>query len=424
MESVERVDAVVAALVEGLDGLDARGYGVRLQVAERLLRRVERAICGIVAGALRAGVWVEDGHRSVRGWLIATAHWSPAETTARLRTVTLLADLVSCGEALGAGSVGVAQVRELARARANPRCGDQLVEVEEILVGEAMVLPFEDFRRVVQRWEALADVEGAHRGHEAAHAGRVADADVVGEEFHFHAHGGTAQGAAIGEVFDKFVDAEFHADWELARMLHGDDVAMSMLARTVPQRRFDAFHAMAMAAAANRPGAAAPTPVVDIVVDQATFEAAVTALVTDRPLADTMPDVADPTTRRCETLDGTPLDPLDVVAAALIGDIRRVVFDSASCTIDLGRASRLFTGLSRLAVWLQGTRCLWPGCGRHHSQIDHSRDWTADGRTNPANAGPLCGWHNRWKTRGYHTWRDPDGHWHTHRPDGTEITAA
>jgi hypothetical protein len=24
-------------------------------------------------------------------------------------------------------------------------------------------------------------------------------------------------------------------------------------------------------------------------------------------------------------------------------------------------------------------------------------------------------------TRGYRTWRDPDGHWHHYRPDGTEI---
>jgi hypothetical protein len=24
-------------------------------------------------------------------------------------------------------------------------------------------------------------------------------------------------------------------------------------------------------------------------------------------------------------------------------------------------------------------------------------------------------------TRGYRTWRDPDGHWHHYRPDGTEV---
>jgi hypothetical protein len=133
-----------------------------------------------------------------------------------------------------------------------------------------------------------------------------------------------------------------------------------------------------------------------------------------------MPPVGDPTRRRCE-IDGDLIDPVDAVIAALIGHVRRVVFNSASCTIDLGVTSRLFRGASRLAVWLQGTRCLWPGCGRHHCQIDHSRPWHDHGRTNSTNGAPTCGHHNRWKTRGYHTWRDPNGHWHTYRPNGTEI---
>ena len=34
------------------------------------------------------------------------------------------------------------------------------------------------------------------------------------------------------------------------------------------------------------------------------------------------------------------------------------------------------------------------------------------------------GGHNRFKTRGYRTWRDAHRRWHTYRPDGTEIAAA
>jgi hypothetical protein len=33
----------------------------------------------------------------------------------------------------------------------------------------------------------------------------------------------------------------------------------------------------------------------------------------------------------------------------------------------------------------------------------------------------MCSHHNRWKATGYTTWRDPHGHWHHYRPDGTEI---
>ncbi len=425
MGSASELWESIGQLAGDLDVLDGHGLAALLQDFERLARIVEHAIVKVVGEADRRGVWAGDGHRSVRGWCMATANWSWGETTARLRTVTLLSDLASCDGALASGSVGVAQVRELARARANPRCGKQLVDVEEVLVRHARALPFDDFRRVVQRWEALADVDGAHRDHEAAHHNRNADGDLSGPEFHFSARGGAAQGAQIKEIFDRFVDAEFHADWDQCMARYGDDAATDLLARTAPQRRFDALHALFLAAASTPPDAQTPEPVVDIVVDQATFEAAIAAAVSGHPVTTIVPPAAaDPTRRRCEILDGTLLDPLDVLTAAVVGHVRRVVYDSASTTIDLGRASRLFTGLSRLAVWLQGTRCIWPGCGHRHCQIDHSTAWNDSGPTNPANGSPLCGWHNRWKTRGYRTWRDASGIWHTYRPDGTEIIAA
>jgi hypothetical protein len=44
------------------------------------------------------------------------------------------------------------------------------------------------------------------------------------------------------------------------------------------------------------------------------------------------------------------------------------------------------------------------------------------GPTDPANGGPGCPRHNRFKSkRGYIVRRDPDGTCHTHRPDGTEL---
>ena len=86
-----------------------------------------------------------------------------------------------------------------------------------------------------------------------------------------------------------------------------------------------------------------------------------------------VPNPAEFEQRRCETDTGVPLDPADVVAAVLIGQVRRVVFDSAGVVINLGRSRRVFTGGARDAVLLQHRRCLWPGCGlpARRSQIDH-----------------------------------------------------
>ena len=132
----------------------------------------------------------------------------------------------------------------------------------------------------------------------------------------------------------------------------------------------------------------------------------------------------DPLWSRSETTNGTLLAPNDILAAALIGHIRRVVVDSAGVIIDLGRKRRLFTGNQRQAVLMSSARCIWPGCDQPSGrcQADHLHEWQHNGATNIANAAPLCSRHNRWKSRGYSTHRDSNGYWHTHRPDGSEIT--
>ncbi|MEO6628928.1 MAG: HNH endonuclease signature motif containing protein, partial [Aquihabitans sp.] len=96
-------------------------------------------------------------------------------------------------------------------------------------------------------------------------------------------------------------------------------------------------------------------------------------------------------------------------------------------TIDLGRRSRLFRGPAALATRLGNTHCYWPGCHVPVSncQIDHLIPWAnpgnSPGQTNPHNGGPACAKHNRHKERGFTVNRDPNGNWHTHRPNGTEI---
>jgi hypothetical protein len=127
---------------------------------------------------------------------------------------------------------------------------------------------------------------------------------------------------------------------------------------------------------------------------------------------------------RCETPQGHQVDADDMIAAALVGRVRRVVLDGAGRVVDLGRRQRLFTGAAAAALRLSGRRCIWPGCSVEaaHTQCDHIDPWAAArGPTSPTNGALLCGHHNRFKSGGYRVWRDPDGNWHVYRPDGTEI---
>ena len=111
-------------------------------------------------------------------------------------------------------------------------------------------------------------------------------------------------------------------------------------------------------------------------------------------------------------------------AAALVGHVRRVVVDERSVVIDQSRKVRLFRDNAAIAARMMSTACYWPGCWVPVTdcQIDHLLP-AADhgGPTDQENAGPCCGWHNRFRTRGYRTERLADGTLAVLRPDGTRI---
>jgi hypothetical protein len=412
-------------VLDDLDTASGQQLADRLVQIEHVVRRAEAATISVLDEADRRGAWRADGHASVRGWAAATVRWSPVQVRDRLREIRLVRDVPQVRVELAAGRLGVAQAAELARARANPRCGGQLARDAPELLRKALDEPFESFRTSVRSWENLADEDGAHKSHEAAHAGRRVHLSEVDGTFHLSGQFGAEQGSAIRECLERFAQAEFDAEWDDLRSRFGDDATPSMMERTAAQRRADAFHAIVVKAASSDGAPRAGEPLVNIVIDHDTFARAADRLFnTERSTAEPDDDVGlDLTDRRCQTHDGIALDPLSALAAGLHGRVRRVVVDSAGVVIDLGRSRRLFTGSARDAALLFGVRCTWPGCGRRTQHIDHVHEWHQHGATDQVNAGPECR-HNQWKTTGYTVWRDPFGQWHTYRPDGTEITTA
>ena len=382
---------------------------------ERERRIVEARITLVVGEADRLGVFAADGHATVKGWCRALAKWSPGETLARLRAARLMHASPELAQAAIQGAVGVAQLHAMGRAFANPRCGHELLQVVPLFLEHAQHLSFHDFELVVRRWEMLADTDGAYRDHDSAHRDRTASVTEADTGIVVRAQGGIAQGVSIMEIFQRYVDAEFAADWADTVAAHGDAACTSLMPRTDAQRRFDAFHRVFLDAVSTPAHAQHPEPVVNIVVSLDTLEACITG---------EQGDVSDPRWCRSETTNGVLVDPRDILAAALVGHIRRVVIDSAGVIVDMGRKRRLFTGNQRQAVLMGSTRCIWPGCDQTSGrcQADHLAEWQHHGETNLANAAPLCPRHNRWKTRGYSIHRDANGYWHTTRPNNTEIS--
>jgi hypothetical protein len=267
----------------------------------------------------------------------------------------------------------------------------------------------------VRTWEALADPAGDATCNEQQKARR--NVSLLPRP-----DGGWAitgflpepSGAEFAEVFAWFVDTEWRTDWADARSRLGDRATQNDLTRTEAQRRADALLAMARAAA-SKATTSRSRPTVNVLIDHDTMEAW---------LAGGAPDPRRFRNVVCRTQSGRRLHPDDAVNLALIGHIRRVVYDQSATVIDLGRRSRLFRGPAREAVMLLLTTCVWIGCDRPVAwcDADHSRSWKAHGATVPRNGQPLCTGHDLLKERGFDVYRDDHGHWHIIDPNGNEVT--
>jgi len=422
--SPPRDTATFAGVAAGLDAMTNTDLTERFRGLELQRRAAEAEMASIVDHIDRRGAYRDDGHRSVAGWVRAHVNCSGGRVTQLRRIGRLIRTEPVVGEQLAAGRIGVDQAAELARVRANPRCGNKLSESLELLLGHANRLKYDEFRQVVKRWEMFADIDGAHHDRGTAVDSRKALINAGTDGVDLIATGGTAlQAAEMQAILEQFADAEFEADRAELRDRLGPDAASSETARTAAQRSFDAllklFHTANNSTANGTPAAAT----VNIIIDQYSFERQLAAHhLADQPVDLPQPDPAE---EPCHTSRGVPLLPDDAVLAALGGWIRRTVIGADGVNIDLGHRSRCFTGTAAEAARLLATMCDLPGCTipEHWSQIDHLTEWEDHGPTNQNNAAIACGHGNRHKHRQkQRTVRDKHGRIQIQRPDGTWIT--
>ncbi len=386
---------------------------------DRQRRVVEAQIATFVHQVAQSGLFAADKHRTPKAWGKAACNWSGSEAARFVKAGAMLATFDSAAVLAADGGLGVAQMHALAAVTTNPRVREHLADGETELVGQATVLDYDDYVVWLATWERTADADGAHDDTERCHRHRKANASIVGDQFFLDATSGTAQGVQIKEILDAFAKSEWAADWEAGLLAHGDAMCPHLMDRTDPQRRMDALLAIFLKASGAEAEPTGSGFTVNLIVELPVFEHHLATILGQdlEPLDPNQPG------RRCETNGGIPVDPYDMLVAAAMGHVRRVVMDSSGVVTDMGRKQRLFTGALRDAVLMHSRRCVWPGCHRPADQCDadHVLPWANAGPTNTRNGGPVCGHHNRWKATGYRTWRDPHGHWHHYRHNGTEI---
>ena len=417
-----RLHGVLADLHElDLDGATDPELVEAMPDLVRAGRRLGAVEAKVLDGVDRRRAYGPDGFLSAKAMIRHLGQLPGFEAHRRWQTVRMLRDLPKIAQAYEAGEIGTGQVEELARTHANPRVRYLMADAQDLLLEDAQTSTFREFQILVRAWRDYADQDGAADRARKAHDRR--DARMTKEfdgGWHLTGQFGTTQGSITADLHDAFTKAETAIDWEKARAEHGDAATPDDLPRTPGQRRADAWWAMCMAAIANAPDGVTIDPVLNLVMDWDTF---------DHHSRGTRPDpTEDPAgyrTRRCSTLSGKPIDPHDAIGAALIGHIRRVVFDSRGVVVDMGRKSRLFTGTAREAAILARAVCTWLSCDTPSPdcEIDHALEWGRGGPTNQANAPPLCRPHNLFKqNHNFTITLEDDGQFHVWRPDGTELT--
>jgi hypothetical protein len=474
------VDPEVAAALEatraGLAALRALGlHPSGADDASALTRAVEscaREVRALQLQALdaveRSGLHHAEGHRSAAVFVRHKANLSKPEAKRRAKAVRMLTAMPLVAAGFAVGRIGVCQVERIARTFGNRRVRLALVAADEDLAVLAARLPYPEFDAKLRDWERLVDEDGAADRSERNHQNRTASLTPEFDgSWRLRAECGGLQGAELRDIFDHYIEAELLADWAEARASKGDDATVEDLPRTDGQRRMDALYRIFCDAAghvATMPGGSQIAT--HFVIDQSTFEREVRRQCGDTPepderlarfftdliatttpsddafrddaVDDDAPPPADPeptattpptsdaaTAYRSETIDGHPLHPSEILAAAFLGSVRRVVMGRTGVVLDMGRRERLFRGPRRTAIQLTNAHCPWPGCDVPVSQCqsDHIDGWAAPtrGPTNPSNGRPLCGKHNRLMNHGFKAVRDGSNRWHFYRPDGTEI---
>jgi hypothetical protein len=103
--------------------------------------------------------------------------------------------------------------------------------------------------------------------------------------------------------------------------------------------------------------------------------------------------------------------------------VGRIVLGPDSVPVDMGRDQRVAPPHLRRAVELRDQNCVFTGCEAPAwwCEVHHVLHWADGGETCLENSALLCERHHGKVHHGFTIHRDPDGRWHTYRPDGTEI---
>ena len=388
-----------------------------LQIAEFLRRSADAITVQVMDDVAGSSVVDEHGHASVRAMYDTATSQSSRDLYGLEQVRKMFHKCPDIKAAAYNADLSWEHLRLLARVYANRRVRSAFIDQQGWFLRKAGRFDFRRFEILVNRWEEVNDTDGPEPDDAFVKRTASATQDHFSKAWHRTSTHSPQIGAAMADVENVYIEAEFAKDWEAAKAIHGDKTCKANLARTDAQRRADA-QAQIYADAAANPNASVSFNFVHHIVCSLDVH-----LEMARRYQGAAPRPFDLDTFRCETIDGKQLDPTETFMDSLTSPFRRVIMDAKGVVIDVSER-RFFTGIARTALQISHDECEWPGCHVPASrcQGDHTLSRQNGGPTTQANGSILCQRHNRHKERGYTVWRDPvAGDLHIKTPLGTQI---
>ena len=376
--------------VGGGDVLD----DVAVLVAER--NRIDARLARCVRAAELAQAPERDGQRSMSSWLRGHCRLSPRAAGLLVRNGRALAQLPQVAAACTAGAISAEQLTVIAPIATPDRLAEAAAQgvdvegIEKALLDVATGPRYDRLAQAVEHYLNRLDPDGPEpdptEGRSLSIA-KHADGSITGR-FELDPVGGEK----VQSVLESFVQKNRPA---------GDT-------RTRAQQLGDALVQWA-----DLTLAAGTAPVLRTHKPQVIVTIALDDLVGTH----TAPGAG-------RMSFGAQISAARARALACDGEITRIVLGPRSQPLDLGRDRRITPPHLRRAVEARDIGCVFAGCSApsHWCDVHHLLEWYADqGPTSLDNSALLCERHHTQVHHGFRIHRDPDGTWHTYRPDGTEI---
>jgi Domain of unknown function (DUF222)/HNH endonuclease len=356
-----------------------------LEAVHRLVSKVEWIATKVTGAFDVACAYEDDEAKTAAVWMAVRCRVPKSDAKRRVKLSRCLRDLPHTDEAFSSGQVTRFCAQDLA-SLSRPGTEAALRRDEEMLVGEAKSLRYDETRRLFSYWLQIADEEAAERDFDSkverrgAYLAKSFDDTWMGR-ICLDPIGGTILASELERLSEKL----FEKDWRKAKEELGRDPSTSELPRSQSQRRADAFVEMAKRSASSGSSSKTPGYLLSVLVDYDT-------------LRDSVRDKAKKTypKRVCELADGTVVPPAALVQYLSEAHLERAVFGPGT-RVEIGPATRLFGGATRRAVVIRDRECTNPYCDEPASrcEADHIVPYSEGGPTVLENGRLLCPFHNR-----------------------------